>query len=212
MLLCAHEDYDFEMKYYNADGNTSSMCGNGGRCIAAFAKQLGIIKTETNFLAVDGAHYAKISDNGWVSLEMQVFSEIETHALGKYVHTGSPHLIIFAEGVKNKDVYTEGHAIRYNDIYKAEGVNINFVEELSPNALYVRTYERGVEAETYSCGTGVTAAALAYKNGELGTHEVAIETLGGKLNIRFINTANGAKDIFLEGPAERVYEGVVKNI
>jgi len=158
MFLQNLEGYDFEMVYYNADGQPSSMCGNGGRCIVAFAKHLGIIDTETNFLAVDGPHYAKISAG----------------------------------------------------TYRKEGININFVEPTA-NGYFVRTFERGVEDETYACGTGVTAVALAMakQNNQTGHITTPIKVLGGDLNIRFDYNGEKFSSIFLEGPAVKVFEGEI---
>jgi len=212
MFLQNHDSYDFEMVYYNADGQPSSMCGNGGRCIVAFAKFLGVIESETEFLAVDGPHYAKISAEGdWVSLQMIDVDTVNKDNDAYVLNTGSPHYIAMAEGLKDKDVYHDGYAIRNNATYKAEGINVNFIEPMD-SGYFVRTFERGVEDETYACGTGVTAAALAMAkhNNQTGAIETPIKVLGGNLNIRF--NYDGAKfsDIFLEGPAVKVFEGDVQ--
>jgi len=212
MFLQNVDGYDFEMVYYNADGQPSSMCGNGGRCIVAFAKHLGIIDAETNFLAVDGPHYAKISAEGdWVSLQMIDVNTVTRDKEAYVLNTGSPHYVTLAADLKDKDVYSEGSAIRNNDTYRKEGININFVE---PNAegYFVRTFERGVEDETYACGTGVTAVALAMAkhNNQTGHINTPIKVLGGNLNIRFDNDGEKFSNIFLEGPAKRVFEGEVE--
>lgn len=212
MFLQNIEGYDFEMIYYNADGNPSSMCGNGGRCIVAFAKFLGIFDSETNFLAVDGPHYAKISETGdWVSLQMIDVELISQDGEAYVLNTGSPHYVATATDLSTKDVFSEGRAIRYNDTYKAEGININYVEDLGDN-YFVRTYERGVEDETYACGTGVTAVALAMakRKQQTGTINTPITVLGGKLNIRFDHDGTRFRNIFLEGPAEYVFEGEIE--
>jgi len=212
MFLQNREGYDFEMIYYNADGQPSSMCGNGGRCIVAFAKYLGIIDTETNFLAVDGPHYAKISASGdWVSLQMIDVDEIGRDGDAFVLNTGSPHYVELVEGLKDKDVYHDGYNIRNNDTYKAKGINVNFVEP-TDDGYVVRTFERGVEDETFACGTGVTAVALAmakhkHQSGLLNT---PIKVLGGDLNIRFDYDGHVFKNIFLEGSALRVFEGEVE--
>jgi diaminopimelate epimerase len=212
MFLQNREGYDFEMIYYNADGQPSSMCGNGGRCIVAFAKHLGIIGNETNFLAVDGPHYAKISASGdWVSLQM---IDVDTITLdnGAYVlDTGSPHYVKLVEGLKEKNVYQDGNYIRNNSTYKAKGINVNFVEPMT-GGYFVRTFERGVEDETYACGTGVTAVALAMAkhNQQTGHIDTPIKVLGGDLNIRFNYDGKKYTDIFLEGPAVKVFEGEVE--
>jgi diaminopimelate epimerase len=212
MFLQNKEGYDFEMIYYNADGKPSSMCGNGGRCIVAFAKFLGLIKNEADFLAVDGPHHAKISASGdWVSLQMIDVNEINRDGDAYVLDTGSPHYIAMAGDLKNKDVYHDGYAIRNNDTYKANGINVNFVE---PNGTgyFVRTFERGVEDETYACGTGVTAVALAMAkyNNQTGAITTPIKVLGGDLNIRFNYNGNVFTDIFLEGPAVQVFDGEVE--
>lgn len=203
--------YDFEMIYYNADGQPSSMCGNGGRCIVAFAKFLGIIDTETRFLAVDGPHYAKISASGdWVSLQMLDVDKISAHGDTYVLNTGSPHYVAIAENLKDKDVYAEGYAIRNNETYKTKGINVNFVEP-DGDGYFVRTFERGVEDETWACGTGVTAVALAMANhkGQTGHINTPIKVLGGNLNIRFDYDGKKFSNIFLEGPAVKVFEGDV---
>ena len=206
------EGYDFEMVYYNADGRPSSMCGNGGRCIVAFAKYLGIIDTETNFLAVDGPHHAKISENGdWVSLQMIDVNDINQDGDAYVLNTGSPHYIKLVNGLESMDVYHDGRAIRNNDTYKAKGINVNFVEPQN-NGYFVRTFERGVEDETFACGTGVTAVALAMArhNNQTGSLNTPIKVLGGDLNIRFETDGSHFNNIFLEGPAVQVFAGEVE--
>jgi diaminopimelate epimerase len=211
MFLQDKAGYNFEMVYYNADGQPSSMCGNGGRCIVAFAKYLGIIDSEADFLAVDGPHHAKISENGdWVSLQMIDVNEISRDGEAYVLNTGSPHYIELADNLKDKDVYNDGYAIRNNPTYKAEGINVNFVES-ADKGYFVRTFERGVEAETYACGTGVTAVALAMAkhNNLTGKVNTPIKVLGGDLNIRFETDGTHFNHIFLEGPAVKVFEGEV---
>lgn len=214
MFLQNADGYDFEMVYYNADGNPSSMCGNGGRCIVAFARFLNVIESETEFLAVDGPHHAKISDEGnWVSLQMIDVDAVERDGEAYVLNTGSPHYVTLAQNLKNKDVYHEGSSIRNNDTYKANGINVNFVEPLNTgNGYFVRTFERGVEDETFACGTGVTAVALAMaiQNNQTGHITTPIKVLGGNLNIRFNYDGERYTDIFLEGPAERVFEGDIE--
>jgi len=212
MFLQNREGYDFEMIYYNADGQPSSMCGNGGRCIAAFAKHLGIVDSETEFLAVDGPHYAKISEEGdWVSLQMIDVEQISKDGEAYVLNTGSPHYIKLADGLKEKDVYSEGYAIRNNDTYRAQGINVNFVEPHN-GGYFVRTFERGVEDETYACGTGVTAVALAMAKHQQQTGHITtpIKALGGDLSIRFDYDGEKFTDIFLEGPAVKVFEGRIE--
>ncbi|MFD2145146.1 diaminopimelate epimerase [Mucilaginibacter antarcticus] len=209
MFLQAKEGYDFEMVYYNADGQPSSMCGNGGRCIVAFARFLGVTGQETEFLAVDGPHHAKISETGdWVSLQMIDVDTIHKDADAYVLNTGSPHYVAFADNLQDKNVFADGHAIRNNDTYRANGINVNFVEP-HREGYFVRTFERGVEDETYACGTGVTAVALAMAKhyNKTGSIETPIKVLGGDLNIRFNYDGNAFTDIFLEGPAKLVFEG-----
>jgi diaminopimelate epimerase len=211
MLLENLDGYDFKMVYYNADGNEGSMCGNGGRCIVAFAKQLGIVTEMTKFLATDGPHHAKISEDGkWVSLQMIDVKEITRDGEAYVLNTGSPHYVKLAADLSNKDVYNEGYAIRNNATYKADGINVNFTEKDS-DGYFVRTFERGVENETYACGTGVTAVALAMAkhNQQFGTISTPIKVLGGNLNIRFDHNGEEFSNIFLEGPAELVFEGEI---
>ncbi len=207
MLLENLSGYDFKMVYFNSDGNESSMCGNGGRCLVRFAEELKITENECRFLAVDGPHYAKISANT-IQLEM-----INVHGWEKYgsditLQTGSPHYITWVNNLSEVDVYTSGKAIRYNDTFKSIGINVNFLE-FKNNSLHVRTYERGVENETLSCGTGVTAAAMAYaiKENLQGDIKVPIETLGGKLEVWFNRTNEDFTNVYLIGPAEKVFEG-----
>ncbi|WP_295769980.1 diaminopimelate epimerase [uncultured Mucilaginibacter sp.] len=212
MFLQKQEGYDFEMVYYNADGQPSSMCGNGGRCIVAFAKFLGVIENETNFLAVDGPHYAKISASGdWVSLQMIDVEHVTRDNEAYVMNTGSPHYVQLVNDLEYKDVFTEGRAIRNNPTYLSKGINVNFVQPLD-EGYFVRTYERGVEDETYACGTGVTAVALAMakENKQTGTISTPIKVLGGNLNLHFNYDGIRFTNIFLEGPAVKVFEGEVE--
>jgi diaminopimelate epimerase len=206
ILLERHPTFDFRMVYYNSDGNESSMCGNGGRCITHFAKFLGIIETEAIFEAVDGMHSATIYGE-LVSLKMNDVSQIEVLEQGVYLDTGSPHHVVLVNKVQGVDVKKEGAAIRYN-IYGEEGANVNFVEALKTDVFSVRTYERGVENETLSCGTGVTAVALAlFETGKTTNNTVVLKTLGGELVVRFTKEGTIYKDIYLEGPAKQVFKG-----
>lgn len=212
MFLQDKAGYDFEMVYYNADGQPSSMCGNGGRCIVAFAKYLGIIDTETDFLAVDGPHHAKISATGdWVSLQMIDVDEISHDGDAYVLDTGSPHYIELVSNLESKDVYQDGYAIRNNATYKAKGINVNFVEPAN-GGYFVRTFERGVEDETFACGTGVTAVALAMArhHNQTGKLNTPIKVLGGDLNIRFETDGKHFSHIFLEGPAVQAFSGEIE--
>ena len=212
MFLQNKEGYDFEMIYYNADGKPSSMCGNGGRCIVAFARFLGVIQSEADFLAVDGPHHAIISESGdWVSLHMINVNQLLRDEEAYVLDTGSPHYVQLASNLENKDVYSEGYAIRNNDTYKAKGINVNFVEPMA-DGYFVRTFERGVENETYACGTGVTAVALAMArhHNQTGHITTPIKVLGGNLNIRFDYDGQLFSNIYLEGPAVQVFAGEVE--
>ncbi|SDR99118.1 diaminopimelate epimerase [Gramella sp. MAR_2010_147] len=175
---------DFKMVYFNADGNESSMCGNGGRCLVAFASYLEIIKNTARFTAIDGVHEASIKE-GVVSLKMQNVKEISENEDFTFLDTGSPHHIVFTQNISEIDIKKEGAAIRFSDRYKASnGTNVNFVEPISANSFSVRTYERGVEDETLSCGTGVTAVALAaFKSGKTGSNSIKLITRGGILGL-----------------------------
>ena len=210
ILLETDENADFKMVYFNADGNESSMCGNGGRCIAAFAKFLNIVETETKFVAIDGFHKAKIQD-GIVHLQMQNVNTIKTYDKHLFLDTGSPHHVETVSNLATIDVKSKGSKIRYSKLYNAVGSNINFVEKVAQDYFAVRTYERGVEDETLSCGTGVTAVALAMHNkGEVKDQSVRLKTQGGELQVTFNTTKNGYDDIWLIGPALQVFKGEIE--
>lgn len=218
ILLHEHPDYDFEMVYFNADGRESSMCGNGGRCIVAFARQVGIEREHYRFLAIDGPHEAVITaakgPEAWVELRMSDVPKIETtDALEAFVlNTGSPHYVRFVPALDNLDMVQEGRAVRYSDRFRATGINVNLVLETAEN-LRIRTYERGVEDETLACGTGVTAAALANharQHLSPGEHETAVHAEGGHLRVRFQANADGSfSNIWLCGPATEVFSGTI---
>ncbi len=208
IVLRSKENYDFEMLYYNADGRPGSMCGNGGRCIIAFAHFLGLISLECQFLASDGPHRGKFSPK-WIELEMQPVENIEKGPDFYFIDTGSPHYIEFVDDLNQVEVYERGKAIRYNERFKEKGTNVNFVQP-TKEGIKVATYERGVEAETLACGTGVTAAAIGYHlnnftgNGEFTTD---IQVKGGQLQVKFLATNDRFDNIWLCGPAEQVFRG-----
>lgn len=209
MLLNKLDGYDFAMKYYNADGNESSMCGNGGRCLTRFAKDCRIEKATYSFLAIDGEHEAIFDQNEWVELKMKDVTGITAYLNDYVLNTGSPHYIKKVEDIKAVDVFLEGRSIRNSPDFISEGINVNFVS-ISNKGLYVRTYERGVEDETLSCGTGVTAAALVFGKTKVGFNEIAIETLGGSLKVKFNALVDGSFDnIWLSGPANFVFKGEI---
>lgn len=207
LLLENHATADFKMVYYNSDGNLSSMCGNGGRCIVHFAKYLGIVSDKASFEAMDGMHEATI-ERDWVSLQMKDVEKIDTSTGSVFLDTGSPHHIELISNLQHYDVFGEGRKIRYT-IYGPNGANVNFVEQLEADIFSVRTYERGVEDETLSCGTGVTAVALAmYETGKTKEKSIRLNTPGGQLTVRFEKENSIYKNIFLEGPAVQVFKGI----
>ncbi len=211
MLLNNKEGYDFEMKYFNADGREGSMCGNGGRCMVKFAYHLGIHNDTYKFLAVDGEHEAEIDDKGIVSLRMIDVHGIQEQHGDFILNTGSPHFVKIVSDVMEMDVYNKGMDIRYSPQFSKEGINVNFTEQEKADSIIVRSYERGVEDETFSCGTGVTAAALICYHNPSGFNEVTVHTKGGRLSVEY-NRINEDTytNIWLSGPAEKVFEGDVE--
>jgi diaminopimelate epimerase len=202
-------DLDFNMIYFNADGS-QSFCGNGSRCAVSFAKFLGIIEKQAFFLSTDGEHEAWINNDGEVSLKMHDVEEVEIGKDYYYINTGSPHYIVSATDVNEVDVKTEGAAIRYNDRFKEEGTNVNFVN-YKEGEIDIRTYERGVEDETLSCGTGVTAAALSLaKKNNLDAGKIKVNAAGGELSVGFRTKDGKFVDIWLIGPAKQVYKGTIE--
>ena len=209
ILLENHPNFDFTMVYFNADGNESTMCGNGGRCLVAFAKQLGVISSKAVFEAIDGLHHATI-ENGIVKLQMQDVTSVEMHENHVFLNTGSPHHVQFEDDIENFDIKTKGAKIRYGSPYNEAGSNVNFVKKLTDHMFVVRTYERGVEDETLSCGTGVTAVALAmHALKQTDKNQITLKVQGGELRVSF-DVANGIyKNVWLMGPAEFVYKGKI---
>lgn len=210
ILIENHDSLDFHMIYFNSDGSRS-FCGNGSRCAVSFAQSLGIIQQETHFLSTDGEHFARF-EGDWIHLHMHDVSTVEKGNNHFILNTGSPHYVEFIEDVATHDVVGEAVKIRFNNRFKASGINVNFVE-IDGDWLKVRTYERGVENETLSCGTGVTAVALAYhlhRGGHPGEYLQKISTPGGNLNVRFIFHGDEKfSDIYLAGPAVKVFEGKI---
>ncbi|WP_040279945.1 diaminopimelate epimerase [Psychroserpens damuponensis] len=207
ILLENHESCDFKMVYFNADGNESTMCGNGGRCIVAFANFLEVIKNEATFEAIDGLHKACI-DNGIVRLQMQDVHHIENHKTHVFLDTGSPHHVQMEDQLSAFDVKHFGREIRQGAPYNKKGSNVNFVSKISEEKFAVRTYERGVEDETLSCGTGVTAVALAmHFIGETEKNLITLKTEGGELQVSFEISNTDYKNIWLIGPATQVFKG-----
>ncbi len=207
ILLENGKDVDFTMVYYNSDGNESTMCGNGGRCIVAFAHFLDIFEDKCTFLAIDGLHEAEMNF-GTVKLKMIDVENIKNIEENYELNTGSPHFVKYVENVENYNVYQNGYDIRNSEKYAKEGINVNFVEKIDENKIFVRTYERGVEDETYSCGTGVTACALTFmKNNR--SKKVEVKVLGGNLKVYAEESENGFKNVWLEGPAKQVFKGKI---
>jgi diaminopimelate epimerase len=210
MLLEKEQGQDFRMVYYNADGNESTMCGNGGRCIVAFAKRLGAIDKKARFMAIDGMHTATISEAGEVNLQMidvGDISHIDTYSI---LNTGSPHYVTWVEDAAAVNVFDQGRRIRNQDEFQPKGINVNFAQ-LKDDKIIVRTYERGVEDETFSCGTGVTAVAIASTKDKTGQFDITLETPGGKLSVSFEkNTPHTAINVILSGAVSYVFEGDIE--
>ncbi|OEK03921.1 diaminopimelate epimerase [Roseivirga sp. 4D4] len=206
ILIEEAESADFEMIYYNPDGS-QSLCGNGSRCAVMFARDLGMIQNDTSFLAIDGLHKAHIVD-GLVHLLMHDVSVYENIGDDYLIDTGSPHYLTYVDSTESIDPVDAGREIRYSDRFSKEGVNVNFLEKVSDDELKIRTYERGVEGETFSCGTGCTAAALSLGL-KTGVDHVKLNAIGGELKVSFKKDGERFKDIYLIGPAERVFGGQI---
>lgn len=209
IILTESEKYDFKMTYYNSDGHVGTMCGNGGRCIVSFAHELGVVNQACTFEAADGLHTATLLVDGSVKLKLNDVMEIQQLEDGLFLNTGSPHLILFRMQIADIDVFGEGRRIRHEARFP-DGTNVNFVE-LTKKGIKVRTYERGVENETLSCGTGVTASAIAANHSGLhkGT-KVDVSTLGGDLQVEFDQPDGGrVRNLYLSGPATKVFEGTL---
>ncbi len=231
ILLQQLPGYDFEMIYFNSDGRESTMCGNGGRCIAAFAQHLEVANGRCRFMAIDGEHEAIMTplpesegQGFWVELKMTDVQQVERQGDAYILNTGSPHYVRFVENLNNLDMVAEGRAVRYSETWKKEGINVNLVAQnaTQPNMelqdgallpLQIRTYERGVEDETLACGTGVTAAAIAsflHNGNGIGDFEIGVQAKGGNLAVRFHAEDEGHfSNIWLCGPAVRVFEGLI---
>ncbi len=210
ILIRTHSELDFTMIYFNSDGNEGSMCGNGGRCAVAFTKKAGIIKNHTRFQAYDGIHEGWISEN-IVKLTMLPVSGIKLSTDHYELNTGSPHYVKFVDDAMKVDIRHEGHVIRHSSPYGKKGINVNFVSRYK-NGIFVRTYERGVEDETLSCGTGMVASAICAAIENISDKSsYTIYTRGGTLQISFKRTGtDNFNNIILEGPVGFVFEGEVK--
>jgi len=209
ILICASDQYDFEMKYFNSDGLLGSMCGNGGRCSADFAIRHSITGKKLTFKAADGIHKA-YAEEGIIRLQMNDVRDPAIINGFYFINTGSPHYVIFRDNVKDIDVNTEGKKFRWAEEFAPGGTNVNFVE-IQNEGIYVRTFERGVEEETLSCGTGVTASAISsVLSGHLDTKTVKVKTKGGNLSVSFNVSGKNISDIWLSGPATFVFEGKIE--
>ena len=204
ILIENDTEFDFKMIYFNADGS-QTFCGNGGRCAVAFAKKLKIIDLKTNFIAFDGAHFAKI-ENEIISLKMIDVEEIKVHENSVFTYTGTQHHVELVDDLDLFPVYEEGKKIRNS--YKDPGSNVNFVEQINTTTFRVRTYEKGVENETLACGTGVTAVAIAmHKIKKTTSTLISLPVEGGNLEVSFTEENGVYKNVFLKGPAKAVYNG-----
>ena len=211
ILINKSDELDFYMQFHNPDGSMS-FCGNGARCAVAFFSYLTNRVDQFIFSAFDGIHKAELSKNKLVRLEMNEVSEIIEHASNSYeLYTGSPHLILFDSDIERIDVQQEGARIRYSENYSAQGINVNFVQIIDSQNILIRTYERGVEDETLACGTGITAAALAYaKNvNMLGANRIKVLAKGGELYVDFKLEGDSFTQVVLEGPASFVFKGQI---
>jgi len=202
---------DFYMRYFNSDGKESTMCGNGGRCMVDFAHSLHIIGKETRFLATDGVHEAVIRDHKLIALKMQNINSIATFNDHYFIDTGSPHYVRFVDDLDKIPVYEEGRKIRYDRSISQQGTNVNFVCFEKAGHISIRTYERGVENETFACGTGAVASAIsAYLRSNTDKTSYTVKVLGGILKVSFdVVTKNTFKNIWLTGPSEYIYQGTV---
>lgn len=214
IMLLPSEKADFRMLYFNADGQQASMCGNGGRVVTAFAHKLGLIAGSACFEASDGLHRAGIQTTGahrsFVRLSMIDVEKVSYEPEGIRLNTGVPHLVVFTNELTSMNVVEQGSRLRNLAKFQPEGTNVNFAEIID-EGLMVRTYERGVEDETLSCGTGITASVLAYalKNQVQGG-ETQVLCKGGNLSVSFRREDEKFTDIMLNGPVVHVFDGTIE--
>lgn len=207
MLIRKHSEADFEMVFFNPDGS-KSLCGNGSRCAVAFAVRHNIAPKKGSLLTTDGIHQYTLNEDKTVTLQMRDVSSVQKHSGHWFIHSGSPHLVVEVEDLDGMDVVSSGRHFRYEGAFiPIGGTNVNFVEKVENGTFKVRTYERGVEAETLSCGTGVTAVALAMQLSEFISNHATIITSGGKLEVDFKHNDGTFEEITLKGPAEFVFSG-----
>jgi diaminopimelate epimerase len=216
ILLETSGNQSFKMIYYNSDGNEGSMCGNGGRCITTYAFELGVMGTAGTFEAIDGIHEFKVlelnENQSVVSVKMNNVGEIFKEEDNYILDTGSPHYVTPVQNIETIDVEKRGKEIRNSEKFRAQGINVNFVS-VDDHVLKMRTYERGVEAETLSCGTGTVAVAIAMEMAGLNHNRQPVEiiTRGGILTVSFRNNNDGSfSDIWLTGPVTKVYSGITE--
>ncbi len=206
ITIAPSKKYDFTMTYYNSDGKEGTMCGNGGRCAVQFAYDRGIIGKKTTFSAIDGLHEAIITDKQEVNIKMQPIEAIKETPFGLFTDSGSPHLVIEVENLKELNVKQEGEKLRHDKYFAPGGVNVNFYN-IRNNVIHLRTFERGVEEETLACGTGsIAAAVVAHHKKQINTTPVKLQAQGGLLAVDF-NFTGQYKNIWLKGPAVKVFEG-----
>ena len=206
ILLEKDSRQDFKMIYYNRDGS-EGFCGNGCRAIAHFAQLLGMIKTDFTFSAFDGDHRGQILSDGMVRFSLHDVNTIEAKGKDFYINTGTDHHVRFVESLDTYPVFDEGKKIRYSDLYKPKGTNADFVEVHADKGVSFRIYERGVEDETYSSGSGATASALVAAKQFGLTSPIKLTAPGGKLQVEFETRQNGTfHNIYLTGPVQLVFE------
>lgn len=201
---------DFYMNYFNSDGS-KSFCGNGSRCAVHFANSLGLISNETKFEAIDGVHFASILDSD-ISIQMRSVSTVEYRKNNFILNTGSPHFVKFSEDISSENIREFGKSIRYSEDFSKEGINVNLMNIIGANIIEIATYERGVEDETLSCGTGATACAIILN--ELspieGSRSVNVNVKGGQLTINYTYNDGNYTNISLSGPAIPVFNGTIE--
>lgn len=209
IFMSKTKDVDFKMMYFNADGS-ESFCGNGSRCAVKHAQYLGWISGQCIFTSNDGDHAAEIEEET-VKLKMHDVDFIVVEDMGYILNTGSPHYIAYTERINELDLIKAAHEIRYSERFKDVGINVNYLEPKN-GILHIRTYERGVEDETLSCGTGVTAAAIAHyleQNSTQKNFKQKLQTKGGSLYVSFEKKKDRFQNIVLSGPANLVFHGSI---
>ena len=211
IIIRNHDKFDFEMFYFNSDGMQGSLCGNGSRCALAFGINNNLLKNKVVFKAIDGIHTAKAESNNIFSLSFKDVKTIKRDKNALFLDTGSPHYVELVESIDDINVRAKGSLIRNSNRYKNNGVNVNFFKIIGPDTIKIRTYERGVEDETLSCGTGAVASSIAFHFlGLTKFDKLKVETPGGTLAVEFKFNSGIYKDIYLKGPAEKVFSGKIK--